>query len=142
MRCHEIMKTDVVSCWLYDPIWSIASRMRSRDIGFLPVCDDTGEVVGTVTDRDLVVRAMAERLSYDAPVHRVMTARPIACHADDDVRRAEELMRTHYKSRMICVDDRGRPVGVISLSDIADADYPWRVGRVLRDVSSRERHPH
>jgi CBS domain-containing protein len=140
MRCYEIMKTQVAACWVYDSIENVASRMRSRDVGFLPVCNDAGEVVGTVTDRDLVVRAMAEGRSYDLPVHSVMTTPPIACHAEDPIRRVEELMRRHRKSRMICVDDQDRPVGVISLSDIAEADHAWRAGRVLRDVSARERH--
>lgn len=142
MLCSELMKTDLATCWIYDPIASVAARMRSRDVGFMPVCNDAGEIVGTITDRDLVVRAMASRLDYDAPVHRVMSTHPIAVHPNHDIRVAEDLMRRHLKSRMICVDDLGRPVGVISLSDIAEAEYPWRAGRVLREVASRERHPH
>jgi CBS domain-containing protein len=140
MRCHEIMKTNVASCWVYDPIASVAARMRARDVGFMPVCNDAGEVVGTITDRDLVIRAMADRASSDLPVHRVMSTPPIACHPTDDIEHAEDLMRRHYKSRMVCVDGRGRPVGVISLSDIADVEYAWRAGRVLRDIAARERH--
>jgi CBS domain-containing protein len=142
MRCHEIMKTNLATCWIYDPIRSIAARMRARDVGFLPVCNDQGEVVGTITDRDLVIRAMADQLSYDAPVHVVMSTPPIACHANDDISRVEALMRRHFKSRMLVVDDYGRPVGVISLSDIADAEFAWRAGRVFRDVTARERHAH
>lgn len=142
MLCREIMKTDVATCWIYDPIANVAARMRARDVGFLPVCNDAGEIVGTITDRDLVVRAMAERMDADAPVHRVMSTHPITCHKNHDIRIAEDLMRRYMKSRMICVDDVGHPVGVISLSDIAEADYPWRTGRVLRDVAARERHSH
>ena len=142
MLCRELMKTDVATCWVYDPIASVAARMRSRGVGFLPVCNDAGEIVGTITDRDLVVRAMADRMDGDAPVHRVMSMHPIAVHPSHDIRVAEDLMRRHFKSRMICVDDLGRPVGIISLSDIAEAEYPWRTGRVLRDVASRERHSH
>lgn len=140
MRCHEVMKTNIATCWLYDPIANVAARMRSRGIGFMPVCDDNGDVIGTITDRDLVVRAMADRLSYDAPAHRVMSTPAMTCSPHDDIERAEDLMRRHYKSRIVCVDQRGRPVGVISLSDIADVEHAWRAGKIFRDVAARETH--
>jgi CBS domain-containing protein len=140
MLCQEVMKRNLASCWVYDPIASVAVGMRARDVGFMPVCDDAGEIVGTITDRDLAVRAMADHLPYETPVHRVMSVHPITCRSDDDLRVAEDLMRRHYKSRIVCVDRAMRPVGVISLSDIAGVEYPWRAGRVLRDVTNRERH--
>lgn len=138
MRCHQIMKTNIALCWVQDPIANVAARMRSRDVGFVPVCNDAGVVVGTVTDRDLVIRALADRAPHDLPVHRVMTTPPVTVSPYDDLERAEDLMRRYHKSRIVCVDDSGRPVGVISLSDIADVEYSWRTGRVLRDVTSRE----
>lgn len=79
MLCHEIMKSNVASAWIYDPISSVAARMRARNIGFMPVCDDPGEVVGTISDRELVVRAMADRLDYDVPAYGIMSAPAITC---------------------------------------------------------------
>ena len=140
MRCRDVMKTDVETCWTMDSTAHIAERMRVHGIGFLPVCEDTGEVVGTITDRDIAIRLVAQRLPHNTPVHRVMSTGVVTCSPDDDLGYAEDLMRRFHKSRIVCVDDRMRPVGVISLSDIAEAAYVWRAGRVARDVSSRETH--
>ncbi len=138
MRCRDIMKTDVETCWVMDAAADVAERMRTSGVGFMPVCNDTGEVVGTITDRDLAVRVLAERRPHGTPIHRVMSTDPVTCSPYDDLALAEELMRRWRKSRIVCVDDRMRAIGVISLSDIADAEYAWRAGRVLRDVSARE----
>lgn len=142
MRCREIMKRNVETCWVYDSAADVAERMRVRGVGFVPVCDDSGAVVGTVTDRDLAIRLVAERLPHETPIHRIMSEEPIVCSPDDDLDRAEKLMSRFRKSRIVCVDDRMRALGVISLSDIADAEYAWRAGRVLRDVTDREVHRH
>lgn len=138
MRCRDIMKTDVDMCWVMDSAADVAERMRVRGIGFMPVCNDSGEVVGTITDRDLAVRLLARRLPYETPVHRIMSTAPVTCSPFDPLDLAEERMRRYHKSRIICVDDRMWPVGVISLSDIAEEEHAWRAGRVLREVASRE----
>lgn len=134
-RHHEDERRDLLGL---DPAADVANRMRIRGVGFLPVCDDDGEVVGTITDRDLAVRVLARRMPHDIPVHRVMSSHPVTCRPEDDLSEAEHLMRRHQKSRVVCVGHRGHPVGVISLSDVAEAVFAWRAGRVLRAVSSRE----
>jgi CBS domain-containing protein len=98
-----------------------------------------------VTDRDLTVRVLAEcGRPSDAPLHAstplryVMTPGPVTCAPDDDLERAEELMRRYHKARIICVDAERHPVGVISLSDIARRDPAARVGELLRDITERE----
>jgi CBS domain-containing protein len=140
MRCKDIMKTDVETCWVMDEVADVADRMRARGVGFMPVCDDAGEVVGTITDRDIAIRLVAHRLPHSSPIHRVMSSGPVTCSPHDDLTFAEDLMRRFHKSRIICVDERMRPIGVISLSDVVEADYVWRGGKVLRDVASRETH--
>lgn len=138
MRCHDLMKSPVVCSKLDDSASHTAARMRSRKIGFLPVCDDTGRVVGTVTDRDLAVRVLAERSPSATPVRLVMTPGPVTCRPNDDLEVAEDLMRRYHKSRIICVDEGFKPVGVISLSDIATYDEAVRAGELLRAISERE----
>jgi CBS domain-containing protein len=132
------MKSPVVCSKLDEDVSAAAARMRSRKIGFVPVCDDTGRVVGTVTDRDLSVRVLAERLLSRTPVRLVMTPGPVTCRPNDDLEVAEDLMRRYHKSRIICVDEGFKPVGVISLSDIATYDDASRVGELLRGICERE----
>jgi CBS domain-containing protein len=138
MLCKELMKSDVKCISPNDTVQEAARRMRDENIGFLPVCDDSKRVLGTVTDRDLAIRVLADGAASSTPVDDVITREAIACHPDDDVMRAEELMARHHKSRVMCVDDSGRLVGVISLSDVAQQDSGNRAAQTLRDVSERE----
>src|SRR5438045_164177 len=119
MKCSEVMKKDVECARVGETVAAVALRMRDCNIGFLPVCDAGGRVVGTVTDRDLATRVLAECCPPDTRVDMVMTARVVACDPSDDLKRAEELMSQYKISRMICADESCRPIGVISLSDIA-----------------------
>src|ERR1043166_8836572 len=106
--------------------------------GFPAVCDDTHRVLGTVTDRDLVVRALADGAAPTTSVERAMTVDVVACRPEDAVAFAEKMMSDKKKSRIMCIDDGGILRGVISLSDIAQADGSRAAGRVLSNVTTRE----
>jgi len=137
MKCIEIMKTDV-SCVSADTtIQTAARKMRDENLGFLPVCDEHGRVSGTITDRDLAIRAVAEGRPSDTPVATMMSIDVIACRPEDPLSYARELMAQHHKSRIMCLDRDGRIAGVISLSDIAQHDELSAID-TLRQVSSRE----
>src|SRR5439155_1235844 len=97
-----------------------------------------GRALGTVTDRDLVLRVLAEGQMADVKIERVMTREAIACSPDDDILRAQELMAEHHKSRILCVDQDGTVVGVISLSDIAQHEGDAQAAQTLRAISERE----
>jgi CBS domain-containing protein len=138
MRCEEVMKKDVQCVSPQDMVQAAARRMRDENVGFLPVCDRSRKVLGVVTDRDLAIRILAEGKSASTRVEEVMSREVVACHPEDDLRRAEELMMTNHVSRMICVDGDGRRVGVISLSDIAQQEDAGHAARTMRGVSERE----
>jgi len=76
------------------------------------------------------------------PVEEVMTVDVISCSPDDDVDRAEELMRANQKARLVVIDEGGQPVGVISVADIAQYQDSSRAGDVVGDITEREAHPH
>lgn len=138
MECSELMKTDVECCDLGDTIEEVALRMAERKIGFVPVCD-SGEVVGTLTDRDIVVRVVAAgRDPAITSIEEVFSRGVIACSESDDLRFAEALMSRHKKSRIVCLNDQGKLAGVISLSDIARIETGARSSALLRSVSQRE----
>src|SRR5258706_9849461 len=140
MRCEEIRKRDVECVSPQDNVQTAARRMRDENVGFLPVCGDDKKVVGTVTDRDLAIRVVAEnRVPLSTKVGDVLTREVIACRPADDVKKAQQLMAKHHKSRMIVIDDSDRVIGVISLSDIAQRFSD--AGETLREVSERESHP-
>jgi CBS domain-containing protein len=141
MRCKDVMKTNVQCAALTDTIQSAARTMRDRNIGFLPVRGANGRVVGTITDRDIAVRVASEdRSPAKCRIGDFMTREVVSCLSTDDLARAEELMATHKKSRVVVVDDQGELCGVISLSDVAERDSTTRAAVTLRQVATREAH--
>jgi CBS domain-containing protein len=138
MRCGDVMKMDIETCWGGDTVQEVAARMRHHNIGFMPVLDHAGRLVGTITDRDITIRVVADEVSPRTPVGHVMSSGVVYAYPDESLRAAEERMERFHKSRIVVVDREGRPIGVISLSDIAERDWSWRSGRVLRNVTDRE----
>jgi CBS domain-containing protein len=136
MLCEDIMKTDVECCSPVDTIEDAARKMRDENLGFLPVCDESKQVLGTITDRDIAIRAVAESLPSTTPVEDVMTGEVVSCSPKDSLETALQLMAENHKSRIMCLDDEGRLVGVISLSDIAQ--LVGDASDTLRQVSDRE----
>jgi CBS-domain-containing membrane protein len=137
MKCEDIMKTELECVSADTSIQAAARKMRDQNIGFLPVCDEGMRVSGTITDRDLAIRAVAEGRAAGTPVGSVMSIDVIACRPEDPLSYARELMAQHHKSRIMCLDRNGRLAGVISLSDVAQLDEVAGL-ETLRRVSSRE----
>jgi CBS domain-containing protein len=136
MRCQDILTSSVERIGTDEPLQAAAVKMRDHDIGFLPVIDQRGLVVGTITDRDIAIRAVADG-DINCPVGECMTNEVVSCFSRDDVRRAEELMSLYQKSRLIVIDDSGGLAGVISLSDIARSRKLREAGDTLRDIKSQ-----
>ena len=141
MRIGDLMKRRPQYVVVHDTCRMAARRMRDENIGFLPVCDRDGRVIGTLTDRDLAVRLVAEGMQFDLPVSDVMSREVVACYPDDDLERAEQVMAAAQKSRLVVLDGDGRLAGVVSLSDIAEHDVA-NAGRTIARVTERELHHH
>ena len=141
MRCRDVMRTNVVTCAPTEGARHCARLMKERRVGFLPVVDGEGRVVGVLTDRDLVLRLLAEGTALDAMAGDLMTGGPVVCRADDDLRAAEERMVGARVSRVVVVDGKRRPLGIISLSDVAQAEGRARTGKVLSQLKSRSITP-
>ena len=118
MQCRDIMKSDVKCASPGTTVTEAAACMRDEQIGFLPVCDASGSVVGTLTDRDITVRVVADNHSPSEPVEHFMTRDVVVCLSVDDLSAARDLMIELQVSRIICVNEEGRLEGIISLSDI------------------------
>lgn len=141
MKCKEVMKTRVVSISHNDSVRQAAEKMRDADVGFVPVTGFDGKPSGIITDRDIVLRVVAEGLPLDMPVEDVMSSTPISVHQEADLAVAEELMTHHQKSRVLVIDEDGDIAGVISLSDIPAHESARRAGTVFGKVAQRESTP-
>jgi CBS domain-containing protein len=115
-----------------------AGLMKSEDVGVLPVTKN-GELVGLVTDRDLVLRVLAERRDpMAANVGDIATGSPVTVTPDMRLSQARELMQQH-RIRRLPVMKGEHLVGILSLGDVAWADASTReVGVALRAVSESE----
>lgn len=119
MRLREIMSKNVEAVSADATLAEAANIMARLDIGFLPVLDGD-QIVGTVTDRDMVVRAVAKTLdSGSTRVREVMTEGVETVLPDDDVTKAAELMEKKQIRRLVLRDEKGAYLGVVSLGDLA-----------------------
>ena len=119
-----------------------AQMMRDGDYGAVPIVDDRGALVGIVTDRDIVVKAVAEGRDQDTPVRHCMSANPDTVGLDTTVEQAMIVM-TSRQIRRLPVLDAGRLVGMVSLADLSSSDASaGEKAQVLENVSAGgERRP-
>jgi CBS domain-containing protein len=136
--CEQVMKADVECIPETESVQHAAERMRDLNIGFLPICDAKRRVVGTVTDRDIAVRLVADNRPATAPVREVMTREIVACRPTESIERAEALMADRHKSRLMVIDENDQLKGVISLSDLVLQLDDRRAAEALREIATRE----
>jgi CBS domain-containing protein len=119
-RLREVMVSDIQTIHPSATLVEAAELMRDKNVGVLPVVDD-GQVVGVITDRDLVVRALTRR-GVDPSTIRVMdcaTNNPIVAKEDWTPERALLVMSEHQIGRLPVVEDHGHLVGMVTLSSLA-----------------------
>jgi CBS domain-containing protein len=111
----------------------VAKRMAADGVGFLPV-GENDRLVGTITDRDIVVRAVAEGKDGNATVADAMTRDVKYCFDDEEIEDVVQNMGNIQVRRLPVVDRDKRLVGVISLADAVLKDDPATVGVALTGV--------
>ena len=140
-KCSEVMTPDPVSCSPEDSVQKVAGVMKQQDVGAVPVIESASSrrLVGIVTDRDIVVKLVAEGRALDrSTVADAMTANPAACRAEDDVERALALMAERKVRRMPVVDESGRLRGIIAQADVATrVNRDSRTGELVEAISER-----
>lgn len=118
------------------PVIEAAQVMEKLDIGMLPVCEND-RLIGTVTDRDIAIRAVARGLDpRRTPVREVMTADLIYCLEDETIEEACRIMENHQIRRVPVLNEEKRLVGIVSLGDVAvRTKSELLAGEVLTQVS-------
>ncbi|MEZ2131657.1 MULTISPECIES: CBS domain-containing protein [unclassified Sinorhizobium] len=133
MRVSEIMSRDVHLAKPQETIQQVAQEMAEQNLGFMPVTDGD-RLIGSVTDRDLVVRALAGGLGADTKVREVMTSDVKYCFEDEEIDDVARNMGDIQVRRLPVVSRDKRLVGVISLADAARNDSA-SAGRGLKGVT-------
>ncbi|ALS76014.1 hypothetical protein AUC31_12775 [Planococcus rifietoensis] len=117
MKIAEIMTTDVETCPPTVTIQDIAAKMREINVGSIPICEE-GRIVGIVTDRDIVLRGIAEELGADALISEIFSETLITGTEEMLVEEAASLMARHQIRRLPIVRQE-QVIGIVSLGDIA-----------------------
>lgn len=130
---RDVMTTNPETLPESTTVREAAEAMRANDIGDVVVVDDNGKLSGILTDRDIVVRVVAEGRDPRATRIGDIASRDLtAVSPDDPVDRAVQLMRDKAIRRLPAVD-KGKPVGIVSIGDLALDRDP---GSALADISA------
>ncbi len=138
MQVRELMTRDVRLLGPNDTIRNAARQMRDDDIGSLPIADGD-RLVGYITDRDIVVRALAEGRDADTPVREVMTERVLYCFEDETIEDVAANMAHNQVRRLPVLTREKRLVGIVALGDIATQGSDEPAEDALEGVSRPSR---
>lgn len=133
---REIMTSGAECIGEYETLVAAARKMRDLDIGSMPICGDDDRLKGMITDRDIVVRCVADGNDpSEMRAGELGQGKPVTIGADDPV---EEILRTmaQYKVRRLPVIDGQRLVGIVSQGDVAKNLPEERVGELVEAISS------
>jgi len=136
IRCREIMTSNVQTATREMSLSQVAVMMRDGDMGSIPVVEN-GKLVGIVTDRDIVVRSIADGKNADSPVADSMTTEIFSVSPDDFVFEAIRLMGDKQVRRVPVVDGNGALAGIIAMADIAlEMEDEREIAEALEEISS------
>jgi CBS domain-containing protein len=136
MKVSEVMSPRVEVLRPEDTLTAAAEQMRKLDVGSMPVCDGR-RVLGMLTDRDIVVRAVASQLDPRTTQAQACMSEGVEwCFEDDDVEEAAQLMADRQIRRLLVLNREKDLVGFVSLGDVARSDRPGLSGRALDEISA------
>jgi CBS domain-containing protein len=140
-KVHEVM-TDRPRCVTPEtPITEAAQLMESDDIGSLPILDGE-QLAGMVTDRDIVIRAIAKgKDPRGMPVREVASRELVTVNADDNLSDALQLMAREQVRRLPVVDSDNRLVGILAQADVAVEAKEKDVGEMVEEISKSPTGP-
>ncbi len=133
---RDIMTSDATCASVDDTLQTAAQKMRDLDVGALPICGEDNRLAGMITDRDIVVKCIAEGGDASSmKVAELAEGKPVTIGADDPV---EEILRTmtQYGVRRLPVIDGHDLIGIVSQADVAKNLPEQRIGDLVEAISS------
>ena len=134
MKIANVMSRDIQVVTPTDTITAVARRMSEVDSGVMPVVDGE-DIVGVITDRDIVVRVVGEGRDSEISVAEVMTSPVVTCQEGESLKDAVKKMSELQMRRLVILDEAGKLAGILSLGDVAREESAKLVGHVLEDIS-------
>ena len=134
MKVRDVMSKDVQVARPGDTLHEVAVRMKDGNFGFMPVADGD-QLIGTITDRDIVVRGLASGAAATATALECLSRDPMTARADDDLKTVLDAMASRQIRRLPVLDKDGRLVGVVSLGDLSTRVKEKYAGEALESIS-------
>ena len=136
MKVSDVMTAQVVTATPETSVRKVAKMMSEIDSGAVPIVED-GKVIGLVTDRDIVLRVVAEGRSFDSPISEAMSEGDVQSVKEDDILAdATAKMASHQIRRLVVLNDAGALTGILSLGDVAKDYGAKQVGKTLEEISA------
>lgn len=135
MKVGELMSKDIE---IINPDFTLqqaAEKMRTLDVGYLPI-GENDRLVGTITDRDITIRATAKGMDpKETKIRDIMTSKVIFCFEDQPVEEAVKKMEDNQIRRLTVLDKNKRAVGVFSLGDLSVSKDEELISEVIENVA-------
>ncbi|XMB85887.1 CBS domain-containing protein [Mycoplasmatota bacterium WC44] len=135
MKVRDIMTRNVSYVTVKSDITEAVNIMKSIDVGLVPVCDDNNNLVGVITDRDIVLRSVAEPNNANQHVGNIMSKSIVSVSPDTNAHEAATLMAQNQIRRLPVVENN-KIVGILSLGDLANVNiHVNEAGEALSSIS-------
>jgi CBS domain-containing protein len=134
MKVAEVMTTNIDSCTPESSCKEVAEKMKELEVGAIPICED-GKLVGLITDRDLVINGIANNLSSESTVSKLMTNDVVKGTKEMSVEEAATIM-SQQQIRRLPIVEGDKLIGIVSLGDLAvNNQSNDKAGDALQDIS-------
>lgn len=133
MEIRNLMSKNIVVADIQDSINSVAILMNRYNIGCVPICKEK-KIVGVITDRDIVVRAIRENCRLSDEISKYISKKIVSVNVTNDLTEVLNIMKSK-KVKRVLVEDEGKVVGILSLSDLLKTDSdPMLIVGALKDI--------
>ena len=134
-KVRDVMTSNPQTIAPHSPVTEAARIMKQADTGIVPVVEGD-RLVGTITDRDIAIRVVAEsRDPQGTKVDEIASREIVTVDPDQDLDEALKLMARHQVRRLPVVEEDGRPVGMLSQADVARESKDSKTGKLVEEIS-------
>lgn len=135
MKVRECMCNQVTYITPDSSICDCAKLMCNKHVGCIPVCDKEKNIVGLVTDRDVILRCIANGKDINTtPVKDIMTCKVCCCNQEDEVSNAQKTMSENQIRRLPVVDENNKIIGILTLGDLCKNTNINNVGQTIENI--------
>jgi len=131
---QNVMTIDVTSLPPSATVFEAARQMKELNVGAIPICEGR-RLIGMLTDRDIVVRLIAEQRDPGEHVHTIMSGQVDYCYEDQDADEAVHIMQDRQIRRLPIVNRDRELIGIVSLGDLAVKSDTGASGEALEQIS-------